>query len=173
MQENEELARLLAAAADGDRAAFRRAYDIAGPRLYRASFRILGRRDLAEEALQDAFLNIWDKAATFDPARGSAIAWMATITRRRAIDRLRASPWMQRETEELDERSASANEPSIGIAIRECFERLRPEARYAIKMAYFYGMTHGELARKTKTPLGTVKSLIRRGLIALKECLDE
>jgi RNA polymerase sigma-70 factor (ECF subfamily) len=167
------LAPLIAATAARDREAFRRLYDAAAPRLFGIALRILGRRDLAEEATQDAFLSIWDQASRFDPERGGALAWMTVILRRRAIDRLRASPWLQREiADDIDGVDAAVSALPDTLALRQCLERLQIATRRAIVLGYLHGMSHQELSRALEAPLGTIKSRVRRGLAALRECLQ-
>lgn len=171
------LADLIERSATGDRDAFRALYEQTAPRMLGAARRVLGRQDLAEEAVQEAYVSIWERADSYRRAEGAPLAWMSTIVRRRAIDRLRASPWLKRETgddalEILADMTAEAGASAEGLALRECLERLDDVSRRAILSAYVYGMTHQELSRQASRPLGTVKSLIRRGLIQLKRCLD-
>ncbi len=167
-----QLAALIQRTAAKDRAAFRALYDATCGRMMAVALRLLGRRDLAEEALQDAYLAIWNQAGRFDPARGSARGWIVTIVRRRAIDRLRASPWLQREIPETAEVEARIDSLPDTLTLRQCLERLEERTRHAICLAYLYGMTHEELSGRTGVPLGTMKSRLRRGLAALKACLD-
>lgn len=172
-----DLAALIERSAAGERAAFRALYEATAARLLAMTTRILGRRDLAEEAVQEAFVSIWRRAGDFDRDQGAAFAWMATIARRRAIDRLRASPWLKRETDDaaldLAALGTTSQSGAEAIALKECLERLDPRARRSILLAYLYGMTHRELSRATGAPLGTIKSLIRRGILQLKQCLEQ
>lgn len=132
----------------------------------------LGRRDLAEEALQDTFVSVWRSAAKFASSSGSAKAWLATIARRRAIDRLRASPWLSRETGDDSVEVASLDSDS-SLPLAQCLSRLDRDSRLAIRMCYLCGMTHEEVSLATNTPLGTTKSRIRRALLKLRECLSQ
>lgn len=163
---------LLVQVAQGDRDALRRLYDSAAPRMMGIAMRMLGRRDLAEEAVQEAFIAIWSAATRFDPARGKASAWLATILRRKAIDRLRASPWLQREIEAAEPCAVPPNDLHA-LAVRQCLDRLRDGQRNALLFVYYFGLTHEELCHRFDAPLGTVKSWVRRGLIKLKQCLEE
>lgn len=170
--DDDELARLIARTAERDREAFRTLYDRTSGLLMAIALRMLGRRDLAEEAVQDAFVAIWSQAGRFDPARGTARGWIATIARRRAIDRLRASPWLHREVAEQAEIEATIARLPESMTLRHCLSRLDAATRHAICLAYLYGMTHSELNARTGIPLGTLKSKLRRGLASLRTCLE-
>ena len=170
------LADLIEAVAVGDRQALRGLFDRAGPRMLGIAMRMIGNREMAEEALQDAFVAVWSNAGRFDREKGSGQAWLATIIRRKAIDRLRASPWLRNESGEPDENiSADAHfsaSKDNALAVRECMERLDQKERTALELVYYYGLSHRELRVRLDAPLGTVKSWVRRGLIALRQCLD-
>ena len=154
--------------------AFRELYDRTAGRQLAIARRILHRDDLAEEAVHDAFLSIWQSAGRFRPEAGSALGWICAIVRRRAIDRLRASPWLQREVATLpDDIGAPPQTASEDrLALQKCLGLLAPHVRSAIQLAYYYGLTHGELSQRLDLPLGTLKSQLRRGLAALKDCLS-
>jgi RNA polymerase sigma-70 factor (ECF subfamily) len=141
--------------------------------------RILGSGGEAEEVVQEVFLHVWRAAATFDPARGSVLAWLLVATRSRAIDRLRARrPASRGELKRLDDvpesvapvdvekDSASREWESICLA---AIGELPPDQRRVLELAYFEGLTHTEIAEKTATPLGTVKTRARLGLMKLRE----
>ncbi len=171
----ENLRATMQAVANGDRAAFSRLYDLTSHRLLGVALHILRRRDWAEEVLQEGFVSIWRKAASFDPSRGDVLPWMATVVRYRTIDLLRSR---QRETKAhhimRDENQGGA--PSFPpvetkMQLSLCLGKLQENHRKAILMAFFYGFTHGELAEEFDVPLGTVKSWVRHGLGQLKECL--
>ncbi|MCC6919785.1 MAG: sigma-70 family RNA polymerase sigma factor [Alphaproteobacteria bacterium] len=179
------LAALLAATATGDRAAFRSLYDMAAPGLLGIAIRILRSREPAEEALQEAFLAIWQRAGQFSPAKGAAYPWLAMLVRHRAIDKLRAgkrhvSSGSIDDVVDMDpERLASpwapqpfARPDGDGRDLRICLSRLNENSRRAIALAFYEGLTHEELAERMGAPLGTVKTWVRRGLQALKECLE-
>lgn len=172
-QSRDEVAHLLHLTAQGDRAAFRRLYDCTAPRQMAIALRILRRRDLAEEAVQDAYVSIWQRAGTFRPGIGSGQGWITTILRRRAIDRLRASPWLSREiAADLPDGEPIHADTEERLTLLHCLERLAENVRVAIRLAYLHGLTHQELSTKLDMPLGSLKSRLRRGLIALKECLE-
>lgn len=193
-----ELDACLAAVAQGDRAAFARLYAATSPRLFAILLRTLGRRDWAEDALQEVYVRIWRKAASFDAGRASAMTWMASIARNRAIDLLRALPVEARHGIDgdafADERSGDASQPPLprdaalivedtlaqdtadeqfARRLRRALDRLEPRQRRAIELAFYDGYTHEELARLFDTPLGTVKGWIRRGLCRLRALVGE
>ena len=171
---------LFAATVGGDRKAFARLYRLTNGRLLALALRIVKRRDLAEEVLQDAYVTIWSKASQ-QTERASPFAWMATVVRHRAIDRLRSQRTGQVTMVELDSEALLelTADPSsvedIGLlsdGIHECVRRLKAGQRQAILLAYYYGMTHEEISTELDAPLGTVKSWVRRGLLELKDCID-
>lgn len=171
---NSPLSDLILRTAQHDRSAFKEFYERTSPRMMAIATRLLGRRDLAEEAVQDAYVSAWQASTRFDPAAGSALAWITTITRRRAIDRLRASPWMQREVPEtVDTATATDGSAADQITLQTCLNRLPNETRISICLCYIYGLTHSELSVALAQPLGTIKSRLRRGLLDLKECLQQ
>lgn len=174
-----ELVRLLERAAADDRASLKRLYDCTSAKLYGVCLRLLRDEAEAQEVLQEVYLAIWRKAASFDPTRASPISWLATIARNRSIDRLRAR---QFPTEDL---GAAANIPDDGPSsfqlletaedasrLRQCLEELESRAQGAIRSAFFDGATYPELAEREGVPLPTMKSWIRRGLISLRGCLE-
>lgn len=176
-----EPAELLLRTAKGDRGAFAALYRALSPQLFSLAIRMLKRRDLAEEVLQEAFVIIWTKASSFDPGKGTPMAWSASILRNQCLDRLRvrrpespiedeqsAAEWADPSPGPLDMALTSADARALGA----CLDRLESGPRDAIMRVYYEGLTHAELAERTAIPLGTLKSWIRRGLMRLKECLD-
>ena len=162
---------LLAQVALGNRAAFRTLYDISVMHLYPVALRILKQQDRAEEAVQDAFVQIWNKASQFESNRGSAGAWMSTIVRYRALDQLRRRPPEQsvEVSAELADAMDDIGRMLDGSDLQLCFQDLSPEQQRAVAMSYLEGLSHPELSERLATPLGTVKSWVRRGLLALRE----
>jgi RNA polymerase sigma-70 factor (ECF subfamily) len=155
-------------------------YDRHGGRLLGLAQRILGAGGEAEEVVQEVFLWVWRSAASFDPDRGSVLTWMLIATRSRAIDRLRArrpaSRGETRSLEELGEGPAGPDDVEADSAGREwqslcrsAIGQLPDEQRRALELAYFDGLTQEEIAAKTATPLGTVKTRVRLGLMKLRE----
>lgn len=173
---------LLARAGRGDKAAFRELYEATAPQLLALCLRLLRERSLAEEALQDGFLDAWRGAATFRPERGHALGWLATVVRNRALrlarQHARAVPVdseAQAAEQPSEERDALArlSDMESGRALARCLRELGEDERRAILLAFYRGLSHGDIARRTARPVGTVKSWIRRGLSRLRRCLDE
>lgn len=171
-------AALLACAA-GNRQSFRALYEREAPKMLGVAMRLLRRQSLAEDAVQDAFVNIWNKAASFDPQAGSARGWMYTILRNRALNMLRGEGRLDHRddfeplgltSQDEDPETVMAQLSDVS-ALRRCLETLDPQRRAVVMLAFIHGLTHGELAGRLGVPLGTMKSWIRRSLMSLKECL--
>ncbi len=152
--DDQPLERLLASCAAGDRAALHAIYRAEAPRMIAVAQRILKRRSLAEDAVQDAFVLIWRNAAKFDPAKGSGLTWIYTVLRNRSLTLLREDRRVEPTDAPLgDEIADDAETPEAAIArlsdaeaLRHCLERLEPKRRMAIALAYVHGLSHGELA---------------------------
>ncbi len=169
--------------AQREHAALGEFYDRVAGILFANAVHILRDHREAEEVVQDVFLQIWNKAATFDPAAGTALNWTLGITRNRCIDYLRAR---QRRTRLLDEAGVEAsNHPASAAmpaahmlgqeelaAVRSAVESLPADQNQAIAMAFFGGMTHQEIADALHEPLGTIKARIRRGMLKLRDSLQ-
>jgi RNA polymerase sigma-70 factor (ECF subfamily) len=175
-----ELDDALRRCARGDRKALRAIYDAEGPRMLGVATRILRRRSLAEEAVHDAFIQIWQQAETFDPSRGRARTWLYAVVRHRALNILRGEVRtdlvddfepMNLTSEEEDPEQVMLR-LSDASALRRCLAHLEPVRRRAVVLAYMHGLSHGELAARFGVPLGTMKSWLRRSLMALRECLS-
>jgi RNA polymerase sigma-70 factor (ECF subfamily) len=173
----DDTAALLRACAEGDRAAFRALYDRWGARLHGIALRITRQASLAADATQDAFVQVWQQAHRFDPARGSAEAFLVSLLRYRALDivrrRGREIPGyeMQEQPDETPDALASLVGSAEAAALHRCLGLLDLERRQLVVMAFVEGLSHSELAAKLRVPLGTVKSWIRRSLLSLRECL--
>lgn len=175
-----ELARLLARIADGDGAAFQEFYDRTSAKLFGITLRILTERQEAEDVLQEVYVSVWRKAATFDPARASPITWVATIARNRAIDRLRARPArpyvpVEAAFDLADEGpapDASLMSSQDAQRLQAALATLEPRHAAAIRACYFEGATYEELAARESVPVGTLKSWVRRGLIRMRSQLE-
>lgn len=172
---------LLTRTAGGDSVALRTLYDRTAPQLFSVLVRILHRTDLAEEALQEVFVSIWRNAARFNVQRGHPMAWMIGIARYRAID-VRRSAKLEafgqdvsdvQETLVADtaDLSTQAELASDAVKLAECMHQLSKQQDRCIRLAFLEGLSHEEVAVKLTSPLGSVKSWIRRGLLALKSCL--
>jgi RNA polymerase sigma-70 factor (ECF subfamily) len=180
---SERLTELLAAVGSGDQRAFDELYRLCSGQLYAVLLRLLPRRDWADEALQDCFIKIWQKSETYEPARGAPLAWLATIARYRALDLLRTKRPEVEMPEEGEETPLMLADPLAnpldraiegeGVGrLQKCLHGLHAEQRRSVMLAYYEGYTHQELAKAMSAPLGTVKSWVRRGLAALRSCLE-
>ena len=168
---------LLQRCAQGDRAAFRLLYDRHAPLLYAVALRITRHANLAADTVQESFIQVWQNAKQYDPARGNPEAWMIGLTRYRALDLVRrAGPALLPLGDEPDTTAFDQLErldiTTDGRALRQCLERLEPNRRRLVVMAFVEGFSHGELAAQFVIPLGTIKSTIRRALASLKDCLE-
>jgi RNA polymerase sigma-70 factor (ECF subfamily) len=166
--------------ASGDRSAWRMIYDREAPRMLGVAMRLLGRPALAEEALHDAFVQIWRRAGSFDSARGRGRTWIYFVLRNQALTILRgeARTDLVEDFEPLGLVSADESPEEISMrlsdasALQRCLERLEPQHRKVILLAYVEGLSHRELAGRLGVPLGTMKSWIRRSLLSLRECME-
>lgn len=173
-----ELAGLLARVAAGDRLALRSLYERTSAKLYGISLRLLGNPADAQEVVQEVYLAVWRKAARFDPARASAITWLAVVTRNKSIDRQRRA----RDGDDLDAAAEIADDAPSAFDLVEqaddrsrlmhCLDELDDRARTMIRAAFFEGATYSALAGREQVPLPTMKSWIRRGLLRLKGCME-
>jgi RNA polymerase sigma-70 factor (ECF subfamily) len=175
---SDELSYLVQRCAAADEAALRRLYDLQAARLKGLALRITGSAMLAEDVLHDVFVRVWQEARRFDPERGSAAAWLTTLTRFRAMDLMRSHA-REHVTAELPEREDGAPDAlalSIGQAqnrrLQDCLGTLPEAGQKAIRMAFLDGLTHAQIAQRHGMPLGTLKSLIRRSLRDLKGCME-
>jgi len=175
--EGDDTDSLLHRCAGGDRAAFRQLYDRWGHRLYGIALRITRQAAPAADARADAFVQIWQQAHRFDPERGSTEAWLIGIVRYRALDimRSRTREVPGYEPPEIADESPDALARLVGTAegaaLHRCLGELEPGRRRLVVMAFVEGLSHSELARCLRVPLGTVKSGIRRTLRTLRGCL--
>ncbi|MBM4242909.1 MAG: sigma-70 family RNA polymerase sigma factor [Deltaproteobacteria bacterium] len=178
-----EPADLVVRCARGDQAALAHLYDMTAAHVNGLALRILGDRDTAEEITGDVFLQAWRSAASYDPSRGSPIAWLLTITRSRAIDRLRATATERRQTAPLD-LGLKAPAPGPGPEeasslvqrsrfVRAAMGRLSREQREAIELAFFADQSHNEIADVLGIPLGTIKTRIRLGMGRMRDVLRD
>jgi RNA polymerase sigma-70 factor (ECF subfamily) len=172
------LAAALVATGEEDREAFRLVYRLTSAKLFGICLRICAERQAAEDVLQDVYLQVWRRAGGYDPARSSPITWLATIARNRAIDwrrahRLPAPAELPELPDPAPDAEAGMIEEGEAARLLRCLEELEPQQRSAIRTAFFDGLTYGELALRRGIPLGTMKSVIRRGLIKMRGCLSD
>lgn len=180
-RDSDRLRAAMRSLAAGDQSALPEIYSRTSAKLFGICLRILGDRMEAEDALQDVYVSLWRKAASYDADRASPISWLASFARNRAIDRLRSSARV-RATAPMDAASAVPDEAPGAFALLAgkqdsarlsgCLDGLDERQRGAIRSAFFDGFTYAQLAERSSTPLGTVKSWVRRGLAQLKTCLE-
>ncbi len=176
-EQRRRLTGLIDACAAGDRAAFRRLYDLSSRFVFGVVLAILRDSGMAEEVAQEVYISVWKRARSFDTDKGNPLAWIAAIARNRAIDRLRAerARGFISYTDEVPDIAGDDPPADLtvdAITVRRALADLRPEFRNALLLTYFKGYTHSELAGVMNVPAGTAKSWVRRGLAALKEALE-
>ncbi|WDZ88247.1 ECF RNA polymerase sigma factor SigK [Micromonospora cathayae] len=176
----EEADRLLRAVGRGDEAAFEKLYGIVAPRVYGLARRVLRDPAQAEEVAQEVLVEVWRTAGRFDPARGSATAWVFTIAHRRAVDRVRSEESQAERNRRVAAGSAHtpydevAEEAAVRLErqqVRRCLDVLTEVQREAITLAYYGGHSYREVATLLEAALPTVKTRMRDGLIRLRDCL--
>ena len=178
--DHDALDQLLLRSARQDAQAFTLLYEATSSRLFGICLRMLADRREAEEVLQEAFVAVWQRAASFQPDKAHAMAWLVTLTRNKAIDRLRqhGEAKFDGETsfgELVDQEPTPANQAERSQQYRrldDCMKELEPEQRRSVREAFFSGATYSELATRASVPLGTMKSWIRRSLLQLRACLN-
>lgn len=181
----QRLETLLSAAGRGSAAAYEAVYVALLPVVYRLALRVVRDETLAEDVAQEALVEAWRKAASFDPAKGSAKAWVLTIAHRRAVDKVRAE---QRQRDQVETESAMAETVIEGPAdavvaadfsqwqqgrVRESMKALSDKQREVIELAYYRGRKHTEISEELGVPLGTAKTRIRDALIKLRDVMEE
>lgn len=185
-----ELAALLSRVALGDRAAFGTLYDATSAHLLGVVLRIQKDRAQAEDVLQEVYVNVWRAAQGFDATLSQPLTWLTSIARNRAIDSLRrrqsepttvsTSVGIDDDEHDMLQDFASADagpldtlvQASDARALRGCLGGLSGEQQQSLALAFYQGLSHAEVAEHLRQPLGTVKSWVRRGLLALKTCLE-
>ncbi len=169
---------LIERCAAGDKAAFRRLYDLQSGRMHGIALRITRQASSAADAVHDAFLQVWQQAARFDAERGAPEAWLTALVRYRALDIARR---LGREQGGYEAPEEADTQPDVlsrmmtdadGRALHRCLEQLEPERRKLLVSAFVEGLSHSQIASRTSQPIGTIKSWIRRALIGLRGCLE-
>jgi RNA polymerase sigma-70 factor (ECF subfamily) len=174
------LERLLVEVARGDDAAFERLYRATSAKLFGICLRLLRERSDAEDVLQEVYASVWRKAAQYDATIASPISWLAMIAHNKSVDRLRADTGNRHAlpiefAEDVDDGANAYADAEHALEARRldaCLGQLEARRRTLIRTAFFEGATYEELATRSGTPLGTVKSWIRRGLLQLRSCLE-
>lgn len=179
-QRRARLADAIIRTGEGDRSAFETVYKQTSAKLFGVCLRIFPDRTEAEEALQEAYLTIWNKAASFEDGRASPISWLVTVTRNRAIDRLRSKG--KAGLASLDEAAEIIDPAPLADAqmlatdeshvLHDCINDLNKRDAHFIRSAFIGGATYTDLAMREGEPLGTVKSRIRRALFKLRQCIE-
>jgi RNA polymerase sigma-70 factor (ECF subfamily) len=173
------LADLLSRVAARDATAFATLYKQTSAKLYGVIARILPRGDAGAEALQEAYVRIWEKAGDFDPAKGSPLGWMATIARNRALDEVRRVRSVSLEdlpesfepaANEVDPLAARERSEALA-ALVDCLKNLDEEKRAVVMLAYYRGMSREALAKRFGRPVPTIKTWLHRSLAQLRDCL--
>jgi RNA polymerase sigma-70 factor, ECF subfamily len=177
-----ELTELVRQIAQGDQPALATLYDTTNRLVFGLILRVVNDHGAAEEVLMDVYTQVWRQAPNYDTGRGSPLAWLTTIARSRAIDRLRSGWQTQQRSEPLDavsdkETAAASPETDSVYAerqrlVRKALAALSPEQREVIELAYYGGLSHSEIAEKLQQPLGTVKTRTRLGLMKLRDALS-
>ncbi|HXL90777.1 MAG TPA: ECF RNA polymerase sigma factor SigK [Streptosporangiaceae bacterium] len=173
-----DLAALLAAVARGEEAAFDAFYDQVSSPVFGVILRVIRDPAQSEEVTQEVLLEVWRTAFRFDPAKGSALAWVMTLSHRRAVDRVRSA---QKEADR-ERRAATKEVPYDEVAeavestleaerVRRCLGGLTDLQRESVILAYYKGYTYAQVADLLKVPAGTVKTRMRDALIRLRDCL--
>ena len=167
----------------GDRRSFEELYDRFSGVLFSTAYRVLNNREAAEDVLQDVFIQIWEKAALYDPTRGKPMTWAITLTRNKAIDRLRSTQRRNRLQDDLEHEAQTVEQfddknsfdavssVETGEMVREAIKKLSKDQREAIELAFLSSLTQTEISERLGEPLGTVKARIRRGMMKLKDLL--
>src|SRR5476651_1512082 len=171
---------LMSAMAVGDRQAFEQLYRLTSPRLFAVALRMLRRHAWAEEILHDSYITAWNRAASYNPALSSPMTWLTDIVRNCSIDWMRGSDNQLAELDDNMQESLCADndEPVRQLqqdgdakVLADCLAHLPAEQRQSLVLAYYQGLSHGEVSDHLQQPLGTIKSWIRRALEHLKSCV--
>jgi len=183
ISDQEHEVELLRRVVKGNRQSFEELYDRFSGVLFTAALQILNDQRDAEDVLQDVFVQIWDKAGLYSSDRGKPLTWAMTLTRNKAIDRLRSTRRrfklqddVGKETKVVEQISVRNSVDEVEIAeksriIQSAVRRLSKEQGEAIQLAFFSGLTQHEIAEELNQPLGTIKARIRRGILKLKEMI--
>lgn len=168
----------------GDKGSFEQLYERFSGVLFSTALHVLNNQEAAEDVLQDVFIAIWEKAPLYDSVRGKPLTWAVTLTRHKAIDRLRSlqrksvlHDRIEQEKKIFERHPDKSSLDEVDAAetsriVRQALLQLSPRQREAIELAFFSGLTQAQIARKLQQPLGTVKARIRRGMMKLREIIS-
>jgi RNA polymerase sigma-70 factor (ECF subfamily) len=165
------IAAVLDRLAAGDHAALGEVYDRYSGLVNGLALRILRNTAEAEEVIQEVFVQVWRQAERFDPARGSVEAWICTIARTRALDRLRRRTSRREDSDDAIPGASDMPKTVESLAVRKALDTLSADQRTALELAYYEGLTQSEIAERLGEPLGTVKTRIRTAMIRLRDVL--
>ncbi len=181
MTDNQKLNELLLQVSLSNQKAFTQLYKLSSAKLFAISIRIIKEQSLAEDILQESFMQIWNKAASFDVQKAQAITWMGTIVRNKSIDlirkRVKENNCIDLEEELIDVKDEVNNPENLAIAkgmlndVNKCMTTFKSDYRSVILLSYLEGYSHQQIANKIEKPIGTIKSWISRGTEELKKCL--
>ncbi|SEN08578.1 RNA polymerase sigma-70 factor, ECF subfamily [Duganella sp. CF517] len=186
--ENQRLVDLLQRVSLQDHAAFKQLYDLTSAHLYGVAMRFVRQRELADEILQDAFINVWQQAGSYAATLSTPMTWLITIVRNKSLDRLRKGKLESDNTSSFEDNSPDQYQEEVmehadphdlfaaateKIEVTRCLSQLDAPQRQSLALAYYNGLSHSELAEQLQVPLGTAKAWIRRGLDRLKKCLEQ
>jgi RNA polymerase sigma-70 factor (ECF subfamily) len=155
----------------GDHKALGEFYDLYAGLVNGLALRILHDRTEAEDVVQEVFVQVWRQATRFDPRRGSPEAWVCTIARSRALDRMRRRTSRREDARTVPSGAVALPRSDEALAVRKAMEGLSPDQRRALELAYYEGLTQSEISERLREPLGTIKTRIRTALIRLREVL--
>ncbi len=186
MVDSAELERLLARVVQRDRQAFRRLYDVCSPQLLGVALRLLRRRDLAEDVLQEAFTAVWHRADSYRSGASQPMTWLTSVVRNRALDVLRGEALRRTEALEDDDPQTGVGairddrpdplglleQAADALHLRRCIDEIDGPQRQCLALAYYHGLSHSELAEHLGSPIGSVKGWLRRGMDRLRRCMD-
>jgi RNA polymerase sigma-70 factor (ECF subfamily) len=180
MRASADIVELMGRVARKDRVAFAELYRATSAKLFGTAIRILRRRELAEEVLQDVYAKIWERAGDFDAAKASPVTWMAAIVRNRALDEVRRKQMAS--VEDMPEGFEPAGDNPDPLAARQrsealrqllaCLDKLEPQKRQMVLLAYYHGSSREALAARYEAPVPTIKTWLHRSLAQLRQCLS-
>jgi RNA polymerase sigma-70 factor (ECF subfamily) len=162
---------LLRRLAEGEHEALGEVYDLYAGLVNALALRILRDTADAEDVVQEVFVQVWRQATRFDPSRGTPEAWLCTMARTRALDRLRRRTSRREDSSDQSPPGSVAPKTEEALAVQKALQGLSPEQRQALELAYYEGLTQSEIATRLGEPLGTVKTRIRTAMIRLRESL--